>query len=234
MAGTQADRRISEAGSEAEVPALVRRYLDRALPAGLRVPRRVHVAQVGKMWQKTGGRPLRFTAVEEFAVEEVAFSRRAHFPIMPLVSLRVVDRYGAGEGFLEARLFGLVPVMRTRGQATAEGEAMRYLAELPWVPQAMVANRQLEWRELDAQTVEEATRVGSARVAVRLAFDAAGDIVGGSADARPRPEGKKIVARPWGGVFSDYARGRQYPRPDARQRALGAPRRPVDVLARHD
>jgi len=118
------------------------------------------------MWLKPGGRALRFEAVEEFAVDEVAFSWRARFPIVPLVSLRVLDRYAAGEGQLEARLFGF-PLMRARGQATAEGEAMRYLAELPWVPQAMAVNRQLEWRELDRQTVEVATRVGPTRVAVR-------------------------------------------------------------------
>jgi hypothetical protein len=142
--------------------------------------------------------------VEEFAVTEVAFSWRARFPIVPLVSLRVLDRYAVGEGRLEASLFGL-PIMRARGQATAEGEAMRYLAELPWVPQAMAVNRQLEWRELDGQTVEVATRVGSRSVAVRLELDDEGDIVRASAPARPRPEGKKIVPRPWGGVFADFA-----------------------------
>jgi hypothetical protein len=45
------------------------------------------------MWLKPGGRSMPFTAVEEFAVEEVAFSWRARFPIVPLVWLRVVDRY---------------------------------------------------------------------------------------------------------------------------------------------
>jgi hypothetical protein len=68
----------------------------------------------------------------------------------------------------------------------------------------MLANPELEWRELDAQTVEVATRVGSARAAVRLGFDAAGDFVGAFADARPRPEGKASVPTPWGGVFHDY------------------------------
>jgi hypothetical protein len=42
-------------------------------------------------------------------------------------------------------------------------------------------------------------------VALRLEFDAAGDIVGAWTDARPRLEDKKIVQRPWGGVYSDYA-----------------------------
>jgi hypothetical protein len=157
------------------------------------------------MCQRPGGRWLPFTAVEEFAVEEVAFSWRARFPIAPLVWLRVVDRYVAGEGLLEARLWGLLQVMRARGQEASEGEVLRYLAELPWVPQAMLANRQLEWHELDAQAVEVTTRVGSARVTVRLEFDAAGDIVGTWCDERPYLEGKASVPRPWAGRFSDHA-----------------------------
>jgi hypothetical protein len=80
-------------------------------------------------------------------------------------------------------------VMRARGQEASEGDVLRYLAELAWVPQAMLANRQLEWRELDEHTVEVTTRVGSARATVRLEFDAAGDIVGTWCDARPYLEG---------------------------------------------
>jgi hypothetical protein len=190
--------------SNAGVPAVLRRYLDRALPGGASVPRRVRIGQTGTIRLKPGGRELRFTAVEEFAVREVAFSWRARFSLLPLVSLRVVDGYAAGEGRLEARLFGLVPVMRARGKEISEGEVYRYLAELPWVPQAMLANPRLEWRDLDAQAVEVATRVGSARPAVRLEFDEAGDIVRTRCDARPyREDGRR--SRPWAGTFSDHA-----------------------------
>jgi hypothetical protein len=195
---------VSTLGVETELPALARRYLARALPSGASVPRKVRVAQEGEMWLKPRGRALRFTAVEDFSVGEVAFSWRARFRFFRLVSLRVVDGYAAGSGRLEARLLGLVPVMRQRGQTVAEGEAMRYLAEIPWVPHAMLANRQLDWRQLDTQTLEVATSVGSERVAVQLGFNAAGDIVSAFSHARPHPEGNTTVPRPWGGVFRDY------------------------------
>lgn len=191
-------------GLEMELPALAQRYLTRALAPGGSVPRTVRIAQMGEMWLKPGGRPLPFTALDEFSVAEVAFSWRARFRFLSLVPLHVVDGYAAGRGRLEARLLGLVPVMRQSGQAASEGEAMRYLAEIPWVPHAMLVNRQLEWRELDTQRLEVATSVGAARVAVELGFDVAGDIVSASAQARPHPEGKTTVRRPWGGRFSDY------------------------------
>jgi hypothetical protein len=186
-----------------EGPALVHRYVERVLPPGGRVPRTVRITQAGEMVRRPGGRPLPFTAVEEFVVEEVAFSWRARFPVMPLVSMRVLDGYLAGEGRLEARLFG-VPFMRVGGPETAEGEAIRYLSELPWVPHAMIANRELEWSDINARAVEVATKVGSRRVAVRLEFDETGHIVGASAE-RPRTEGRRTVRRPWTGTFGEYA-----------------------------
>jgi hypothetical protein len=84
----------------------VRRYFERALGgAEGPQPERVRVGQVGEMWLKPGGRALPFEAVEDFAVREVAFEWRARFK--PLGFLRVVDSFAAGEGLLEARLFGL-------------------------------------------------------------------------------------------------------------------------------
>lgn len=82
--------------------------------------------------------------------------------------------------------------------------AIRYLSELPWVPHAIVANRELEWRELDAATVEVATRVGAGHVAVHLHFDADGDIVAASVAARPRMVGKRVIDTPWRGRFGEY------------------------------
>src|SRR5207237_5369769 len=137
-------------------------------------------------------------------VDEVSFCWRARFPILPPISVRVVDRYAGGHALLEARLLGLVPVLHASGQKVAEGEAMRYLAELPWVPHALLVNDELRFRELDARTVEVATQVGATRVAVQLAFDASGDLDEVFAEARPRAVGKEFVPPPWGGRFGDY------------------------------
>jgi hypothetical protein len=92
-----------------------------------------------------------------------------------------------------------------RGGDISKGEAMRYLAEVPWTPQAMVANHELEWRQVDDRTVEVATRLNGERLEVLLHFDAKGDIVASTADARPRDVGGGTVDTPFRGKFSDYA-----------------------------
>lgn len=150
------------------------------------------------------GRWLPFCATQDLSAERVEFAWEARFRVAPLVSLRIADWYREGDGGLEGRIWGLAPVLRARGPETVRAEAMRYLSELPWVPPALVANQELEWQELDDRTVEVGTRVVSPPVAVRLHFDAAGDIVGASAAARPRLEGKRTIERPFGGTFGDY------------------------------
>jgi hypothetical protein len=53
--------------------------------------------------------------------------------------------------------------------------------------------------------VEVGTRVGAATVAVRLELDASGDVIGASADARPRMDGQRVVPTPWAGIYGDHA-----------------------------
>ena len=178
----------------------MRRYLDRALPEGGETPRAVRISQTGEMWQKPGARSMRFTAVEELAVERVGFSWQARFRLAPLVTMRVVDELTAGEGSLRVALFGL-PVQRSSGEGTTLGQALRYLAELPWAPQAMVANKELRWHEDRDGSTEVAAQIGDRLAAVRLHFDSDGDVVRTSAEARPGTFG----LRPWAGTFGDYA-----------------------------
>jgi hypothetical protein len=185
------------------LPEPIRRYLARNLPDDRSAPRRVRITQEGEMWQKPGARAMRFTALEEFAVETVALAWRARFPLLPLIAMKVADEYANGDGHLVARLLG-IPLMRKSGPETSIGEALRYLAELPWSPQAIAANGELEWRQLEGDSVEVATAVAAQGAAVRFQFDRAGDIVRASCDTRPRPVGKTFVATPWSGTFADY------------------------------
>jgi hypothetical protein len=187
------------------LPEPVRRHLERALPHDPVTPRQVRITRKGEMWQKPGGRAMQFTASQRFAVDRVAFSWQACFPIVGPLGITVVDDYAAGEGKLEVRVLGL-PVQRQQGRETVIGEALRYLAELAWAPHAIASNPELDWRELDDGKAEVATEVNGERLAVELEFDGAGDIVRTSSQMRLIRIEKRWVQRPWGGEFGEYAR----------------------------
>jgi hypothetical protein len=178
-------------------------YLEKVLPGGGAGARRVRLAQRGEMFQRPGGRRLGFTAVQEYAVGEVGFDWRAGFGPNPLVRVRVLDRYRNGRGLLVARVWGLIPATRSAGPDTDRAEAMRYLAELPWVPHAIAANPELSWRELDDGSVEVSTLVGGKPVSVRLELDDEG-LIRSASGIRPLLAGRTAVDTPFAGRFGDY------------------------------
>ena len=95
-----------------------------------------------------------------------------------------------------------IPVQRKTGPELATGEAFRYLAEIPWAPPAILANRELEWRQLDERTVVVNTRVGGDRIAVRFIFN--GTRIEQIVAERPRLEAGGAMTR-WIGEYTDYA-----------------------------
>jgi hypothetical protein len=179
----------------------VRGYAEQVLASEPGAGLSVRLAQVGEMILKPGAAPRSFTAREELSIERVSFAWHARFPVLGPISLRVTDSYDAGTGALDVRLLG-VPLQRNRGPELALAEAFRYLAEIPWVPQAILANAELEWREVDERTVEVATGVGGERVAAWLSFNESGEIVQTVAN-RPCAEAGNVVV-PWVGVYGDY------------------------------
>lgn len=185
--------------SAERLPAPVRRFLARSLPQDGAVPAVVRVRQTGHMWKKPGARAMRFGALEKFAVDRVAFRWHARFPIAGPLAMTVIDELDRDEGRLRVSLLGL-PLQIQQGPEINLGQAMRYLAELAWAPQAIAANQELAWKEIDERTVE----VSTAEASVRWRFDAAGDLVEATG-VRPYPQGKSFVPRPWGGDFGDYA-----------------------------
>jgi hypothetical protein len=189
----------------ASLPTPVADFARRAIGT-VAAPFRVRLVQRGEMCPKPGGSWKPFTAEQTIEIAKVEFSWRARMRILPGVWVGVVDEYVGGVGRLDAKLWGRIGIAHAEGVETAKGEAMRYLAELPWAPHAMAGNRALEWTMLAADRVEVATWVAGDRVTVQLVFDRAGDILRAEAPARGYHDGKSTVMRPWSGVFSEYRR----------------------------
>jgi len=185
------------------IPDPIAEHLRRVLPGRVETPTRTRLTQSGEMLRRPGEKPLAFSAREELAVREVGFEWRAGFGPNRLVRLTVVDRYRDGEGSLTARVWGLLPVTSSRGPDTDRAEAIRYLAELPWVPHAIAWNPELSWRELDDGSVEVSTLVAGRPVSVRLSFSDEG-LISSASGIRPRLAGKAAVETAFVGSFSDY------------------------------
>ena len=118
----------------------------------------------------------------------------------------VADYFVAGIGGLEVMLLGVFPIARMVGTASMNrGEVLRYLAELPWCPDAIILNRSLDWTVVDAKTIEVSTGEGAERGELTFELDDEGLIVTASAASRPYAEANgQTTERPWRGRFWDY------------------------------
>jgi hypothetical protein len=188
--------------STPRVPAIIHSFARRAV-CETPVPTTVWLRQSGEMRASLRAPWRPFTAEQAISINQPGFAWLARMQAAPLTSVRVLDCYVGGEGLLEARLFGSLPLARAAGPQAGKGELMRYLAELAWAPHAMLHNPQLSWREIDATTVEVTAESPAGPARVRLIFEN-GDISCVEADDRPRVAGRRIVPTRWQGRCCDY------------------------------
>jgi hypothetical protein len=191
----------STAPDQSLIPALVR---DFAARSGGRTggPSTIRMVQSAEMRLKPDQAFFHIDAIQLSGTRDPGYVWHATGVMAKVVPVQVVDSYVAGAGLLEARIAGSIRVAHAVGPDIDKGEAMRFLAELPWNPDAMVNATGLTWREVDEHTVEVSMRTQSGVARVSLLFDASGDIVGIEAKDRPWALGNVSAPPRWVGRFA--------------------------------
>lgn len=143
-------------------------------PAGRRSE--VTLTQAGRMKAKIDARSwMAFTATQSLSMRTCAFDWRARAGPLGLVSGR--DALEHGEGRFDIIALGFIPIARAAHTAAlVRGELMRYLAELPWAPDAIFLNPSLRWRADDADGFVVGAGEGETAVEVMLSLDAAAEV----------------------------------------------------------
>lgn len=147
---------------------------------------------------------LPFRAHQTVSVTSCAFTRHARF--QPFGYLAVTDAIEDGEGRLDVTALGLLPLVRIKPAASlTKGELIRYLAELPLVPDAILHNHQLSWRAINAATI--AVSAGEGEAACEVVFSLGPDQRIRSAFSADRSANLKppYTLTPWRGGFADYS-----------------------------
>lgn len=144
-----------------------------------------------------------FTARQTMAVTSCAFSWHARF--WPFGYLSVTDALQAGRGQLDVTALGLIPVLRSvPSVALTKGEMQRYLAELPFAPDAILHNRALGWRVITENEIAVSCGPAAMQTEVTFALNADGRVASATADDRPRSATAPHLPTPWRAELSDY------------------------------
>lgn len=189
------------------LPTPVARYLRTVLRDGQPRLRSARFVQHGTFnLASDGERWLPFDAEQHVQVARPGFDWNARVWLAPGVPIRVHDAYADGTGSLRASLLGAVDVANLEGGGdVAEGELMRWLAEAPWYPTALLPGEGVQWRPIDTGSAEASVTDGDVRVALVFRFGEDGLVAAVHAPSRARTVGRRLVPTPWEGRFGGYA-----------------------------
>jgi len=200
-----AERSAFDVSRLAGLPAPVARYLAFALSPRQRIIARAHLPSSGTFAAKPNAW-ARFTADQEVRTEPPEFVWNARVAMMPLVPVRVRDRYVGGEGSMRAAVAGLVPIVNQHGTPElAAASLQRFLAEAAWYPTALLPGGALSWSAIDDRSARVTLSDGPTTVSLDVTFGSAGEIETVSTIRYRDVKGTPILT-PWVGHHRDYTR----------------------------
>jgi hypothetical protein len=160
--------------------------------------RLVRLTQTGEMKRSPEAKAQPFRARQIIHLAEPGFLWLAHLRMAHLLPFSVMDHLVGDQAGLEGRVLGLVPAVRApAGGPMLRAQALRYLSELLWAPDAILANRALRWTVIDPSTLQVSVGDGERRADLRITLSADGLIDRVDASARPRLMEGKLVPCPW-------------------------------------
>lgn len=190
----------------AALPPPVLSFLHAALTDGMPLVAAVSIGQRGTFnlgVAKDRWRP--FVARQRVVTRRPGFAWDAAVSLIPGIAVNVHDAYVDGEGLLRPAVAGLMSLgeQRDRGDL-AVGELMRFLAEAPCYPTALLPGQGVTWEAVDERSARATLR--DATLAVTLTFTFGDDALIESvrAEARGRTVAGKTVPTPWEGRWTDY------------------------------
>jgi hypothetical protein len=154
----------------------VRRYFAHALGADARRARGVRLEMKGRIKVGTW---LAFSALQES--DGRSFVWRARVGARRTTLFTVVDRFAAGVGTTEGRLFGRRRVLHAEGPDTSRSAAGRAALEAVFAPMSLLPSRGVTWRAEDATLIVARVDVPPERPELRLAIDRDGALRSASA-----------------------------------------------------
>ena len=190
------------------LPPPVQRYFRQVLKDGQPIIAAASIEMTGTMnMSATAEQWKPFTSRQRVVARRPGFLWDAQVFMFPGLPAHVEDSYIAGHGRLIAKVLGLFTVADSQGEGEiARGEFMRYFAESPWYPTALLPSQGVRWEAVDDASAKATLNDGSITLTLLFRFNDAGLITSVRAEARGAGAGKDgvMVMLPWDCAFSDY------------------------------
>lgn len=189
------------------LPAPVRRYFHAALRDGQFLVEGARLATEGEFLVDAEKKTwAHFTADQVFVARPPGFDWDARIRMAPLLHVFVRDAYHAGAGLLRAEALGLVTVASQEPSPDlAKGELLRWLAEAPWFPTALLPSQGVRWEAVGDDRARATIEDRGVPASIEFRFGGDGLVTSIFAPDRPRTVGATNVPTPWEGTWTAFS-----------------------------
>lgn len=189
-----------------QLPAPVAKYFRWALKEGQPLIRSARITQVGEFRaRKADDEWSLFEAKEYFSAQPPGFVWDASIRMAPLMKVRVRDAYVTGQGSMQVKILSLVSVVDEHGKAELNAGALqRYLAEVVWLPTALLPSEGVKWSAIDDSRALATLTDSGTTVSLEFHFNDVGEITDVFSPGRYREVNGKYELTPWAGHFRNY------------------------------
>ena len=187
------------------LPEPVQRYFAYSLEENQQYVSYVKLKHTGEFRQDENQKWMPIEGEEYFTTETPGFIWVGKISLLPLVWITGVDKYLEGKGTFQIKLLSIFTISDApKGKELDESELMRWLAEAPLFPTALLPSSFLHWEPVDSDSAKAIIDLTGTNVEVLFHFNKKGEIVQMTAD-RYRAVNNSFVKENWVGHYSNYA-----------------------------
>ena len=186
------------------LPEPVQRYFKYVLKDGQEHIKFVRLKQVGEFRMKENQPWMPIKAEQYFTTEDPAFIWRAKLSMLPFVWVEARDRYYQGKGNMLIKLLSTITVANATGSEMDISSLIRFLAEAPWFPTALLPSDYIEWKEIDSNSAQAIIKDNGYTASGIFTFNEKGEIIKFVTNDRYMEADGKYFKEQWGGYYRNY------------------------------
>jgi len=186
------------------LPEPVQRYFKYALRDGQEHIKFVRLKQVGEFRMKENQPWMPIKAEQYFTTEDPAFIWRVKFTMAPFIWIEGRDMYYQGKGNMLIKLLSTITVANAAGSEMDISTLIRFLAEAPWFPTALLPSDYIEWKEIDSNSARVVIKDKGYTASGIFTFNEKGEIIKFVTNDRYMEADGKYFKEQWAGYYRNY------------------------------
>lgn len=198
------DAAFFDAACFENLPKPVKRYFEYALPPEIHAISSARIKHGGLFRMYPSKKWFKIKAEEYFTSAVPSFLWYGKIAPFPLFWISARDRLFKGKGEMKIQLLSTFTLGDPKGKEMDVSCLLRFLAEAPIIPTAMLPSEYLKWQPIDDNSAKAIISYGGVAASAVFHFNEAGQPTKVYSEERYREDKGSFIKTPWGGYYGKY------------------------------